>query len=146
MDISNINRHIPISNTQTSSYKTSDINPAKELTAMENTQPKKIDFRNITPNEINDLIKSGVIDLESTSIPSNIVAATLPHPQQNNPVNFEYELELAKNTKIDFLADIETSIAFKENVGEDASIHKKKLETLLAINGSDFPVSIKTEA
>ncbi len=97
-------------------------------------EPKKIDFRNVSANEINSLIKAGEEGLlgRPLMIPPNIIN--------------EYGQEYAANYKVDFLSQIEGQIGFKKSLGEDTTHLEAFLNTLKEIDGSIIPGNVNITA
>lgn len=96
--------------------------------------PEHIDLRNISMNEVNELIKAGhEIFLEVKPFVSPFIIA-------------EHGKEYAANIKVDYLGQIESSIAYKRSVNEDTSFLDNVLESLLEIQGKEFPSRVDTYA
>ncbi len=90
---------------------------------------KTVDMRNISLNEINTLIKSGVdgsLDI-LPAIPS--------------PVYGKFA-DAAADVKTDFIGTLEGHIAFQKNRGEDTAILETVLSNIKHLNGMKWPATI----
>lgn len=96
--------------------------------------PENINLRNISVNEINELISAGHHSLIEVT------------PFISPTIINQYGEEYAKNLKIDYLEQIESSIAYKRSINEDASFLDKVLDALLEIQGKKFPSRVDTYA
>jgi hypothetical protein len=105
-----------------------------ELPQDKTSQPETIDMKNVSLDEINNLIKSGVEGL------FDIVPAT-----GNNAVS-GYSSEYIASTKIDFLGQVEGYIKFQKNISGDTSRLESILENLKKIDGMKIPSSVNTIA
>ena len=90
----------------------------------------------ISLNEINELIKGGVDGLLDV----------MPWPgididKFKNDIDGSYRAALS-NKKIDFIGQIERSIAFEKNRGQSTHFSDKILARLNQINGMKFPVKV----
>jgi len=92
--------------------------------------PRNVDLRNVSINEINELIRSGVEGL--------LEVVPFISPQIVN----QYGAERAANIKIDFLGQIERSIGYKKSIGQETEFLQELLETLKEIDGTKFPSQI----
>ena len=131
MNISNIGQTIATISTQIG--KSIPSQPEKIIDSSfqdESSTPRTIDMRNVSVNEINELIKSGVEGL--------LDFVPLIPPQTVK----EYGSESAANIKIDYLGQIERSIEFKKSVAEDTSFLKEVLEKIKNIDGMAMPQKI----
>lgn len=137
MSISTIGQNASILNVQNERNLNLESKPASEITDTTDnakSQPRQIDFRNISLNEVNELIKSGVEGLLEVA------------PFVSPDIIEKHGSGYAANIKVDFLAQIESSITFGKSIGEDTSFAEKVLADILKINGSDFPSKIDTVA
>lgn len=91
--------------------------------------PLKVDMRNVSLNEINALIKSGV---------DGLLDIMPPIPA---PVYGEYAGDTA-SVKVDFLGSVEGHIAFKKSRGEDTAFLEKVLQNLKNIDGMALPPTV----
>ena len=96
-------------------------------------QPKTVDMRNVSFNEINQLIKSGVLGL-----------GLLP-PNSGQSV-YGNSPEDSANMKVDFLSQIEGHIKFKKSLGQDTSKLEGFLARLNEVNGMEIPSKIDVTA
>jgi len=131
VNISNIGQTIATISTQIG--KSIPSQPEKIIDSSfhdESSTPRTIDMRNVSVNEINELIKSGVEGL--------LDFVPLIPPQTVK----EYGSESAANIKIDYLGQIERSIEFKKSVAEDTSFLKEVLEKIKNIDGMAMPQKI----
>ncbi len=128
MHISYIGQKIPSlaipggkNNPHNSTYKFSD-------SAHKNSNPAQtVDMRNVSLNEINALIRSGETGL------LDIV------PYISRDIIDNYGAEYASNVKVDYLGQIESSIAFKKSRGEDTTFMEKVLKNVIRIDGRELP-------
>lgn len=97
-------------------------------------QPETIDMRNVSLDEINNLIMSGVEGL------LDIVPAT-----GNNAVS-GYSSEYTGSTKIDLLGQVEVYIKYQKSINDDASGLERILDNLKKIDGMKIPRSVSTLA
>lgn len=91
--------------------------------------PKSVDMHNLTLNEINALIKSGVDGLLD-------ILPAIP-----SPISGEYSGDVM-NLKTDYIGTIEGHIAFKKSIGEDTAFLQKVLERVKRLDGSKLPSTI----
>lgn len=96
-------------------------------------KPQTVDMRNVSLNEVNKLIKSGVMGLD-----------LLP-PNSGDSV-YENAPEDSANMKVDFLSQIEGHIQFKKSLGQDTSNLENFLARLNEINGMEMPSKIDVTA
>lgn len=127
---------LPVVTVQKSTNKKLQNSESLELKATSNpaTQIKTIDMRNISLNEINELIKSGVDGL------LDIV------PAVSSQLTDQYGSESAANTKVDFISQIEAGIEFKKSIGENVDFLNKVLANIRSLNGMKMPVRINASA
>lgn len=90
---------------------------------------KTVDMHNISLNEINTLIKSGVDGL------LDILPAT------PSPVYGELADDAA-DVKTDFIGNLEGQIAFQKSQGEDTAFLEKVLNRINHLNGMKWPTTI----
>jgi hypothetical protein len=91
------------------------------------TSSKKIDLHNISQNEVNELIRAGILDLDANTliiIPDKIVE--------------KYGKEYAMNIKIDLIKQTENKIAYNKSVGQPTEHDEKALTYLNSIHGKDI--------
>lgn len=102
--------------------------PKADISADKNRSSGTVDMRNVSLNEINALIKSGVDGLLDMlpAIPS---------------VYGEYAGDAA-NVKVDFIGTIEGHIAFKKSLGEDTAFLEKVLKNVKNIDGTALPPKV----
>lgn len=97
-----------------------------------NNEKRTVDMRNVSVNEINELIKAGVDGL------LDVVPYIPPH------IISEYGSEYAADIKVDFLGQMEARIEFAESRGEDTTFLEKVLANLEKIDGMEFPQQAST--
>lgn len=90
---------------------------------------KTVDMHNISLNEINTLIKSGVDGLLD-------VLPAIP-----SPVYGKFADDAA-DVKTDFIGNLEGHIAFQKNRGEDTAFLEKVLSHINQLNGMKWPTTI----
>ncbi|NOX75389.1 MAG: hypothetical protein GXP17_01930 [Gammaproteobacteria bacterium] len=110
------------------------VNKAIDSIGDTNSPPKTVDMRNVSLNEINTLIRSGVEGLLDVIpfVPPNII----------NQKGAEY----AANIKIDFLGQVEGIIEYNKSIGKDITFSQKILENLKNIDGMKLPLKINVVA
>jgi len=104
---------------------------------------RKIDMRNVSLNEINELIKLGVDGLLDV-IPYNNITEFLNlgvtpdgFYHQNSDPDGSYR-EYIMNKKIDFIGNIENAIKFEKSIGKSVGFLEKVLANLNQINGIEL--------
>jgi hypothetical protein len=96
----------------------------------DSTPPKVVNMRNVSLNEINELIKSGVDGLLDI----------LPYsPSQS--VGYSGS-KVSGSIKVDFISHVENQIKFQESIGGNAVLLKKILANIKEINGMEMPQKI----
>jgi len=131
MNISNMKTNLPVQNIQSGSNtpsKTADV--TRDSNGQATQQPRVVDMKNISLNEINELIRSGVDGL--------LEMVPFISPLTVN----QYGKEYAANIKIDFLAQVEGSIEFKRSIGKDTTLIEKVLDKLKSLDGTKMPENI----
>lgn len=102
----------------------------------ENTEtiPQHIDMSNVSVNEINRLIRSGVDGLLDVvpMIPPNIIN--------------QYGSEYAANIKVDFIGQIETAIEFNKSINKPTGFMENVLENIKSIDGMAIPAEVNVFA
>jgi len=98
-------------------------------------------MRNISLNEINQLIKSGVNGLLDR-LPLNNYADVTEITNSGNPADLEYLM----NQKYDVIGNTEKSIEFAKSIGKSTEFLEKVLANLNRINGMEFPPKIDITA
>lgn len=132
MNISNVVRYISTENLISHNNSRRNISGETVDLPRDNTaRSETIDMRNISLNEINDLIKSGVGGL------LDIV------PANNNSIISGYIFEDVNSTKVDFLGQVEGHIKFQKSIGGDISRLENILGNLKKIDGMRFPSPVK---
>jgi hypothetical protein len=91
---------------------------------------RHIDMKNISFNEINELIKSGVEGL------LDIVPAI---PVQ---VINQYGYEYAANVKIDYFSQVQGQIKFQKSTGRDTAYLERVMDNLKKLDGMKLPEKI----
>jgi len=141
MNVTSIGQYLPTANTQSGKNVAAQA-PRNISPSNENQQsiPRKVDMRNISLNEINELIRAGVDGLLDV----------MPWPginleQFKNDIDGSYREQLA-NKKIDFLGQIERSISFEKSRGQSTNFLDNILSNLKQIHGTEFPSKIDTTA
>lgn len=131
MDISNIGQTLPASSVQSGKNVPHQAVLKATDSIDETSSPyRTVDMRNVSLNEINELIRSGVDGL------LDVVPFIRP-----NIIN-QYGSEYAANVKVDFLSQIETDIEFKKSRGEDTAFIEKVLENIQNIDGTKMPLKL----
>lgn len=87
---------------------------------------RQVDFRDVSINEINALIKSGKTEL------LDVVPFIPPHLLEQ----YNYDPESIGNHRVDLLGQVEKSIDFKKSIGENASFLEKVLENIKSIDST----------
>lgn len=106
---------------------------AKVSVAADKSQSTEtVDMRNVSLNEINALIKSGVDGLLD-------ILPAIP-----SPIYGEYADDAA-NVKVDFIDTIEGHIAFKKSRGEDTAFLEKVLKNVKNIDGMALPPKVDVQ-
>ncbi|MFN6263043.1 MAG: hypothetical protein ACK4XG_09545 [Chromatiaceae bacterium] len=98
---------------------------------------KTIDLRNISFNEINELIKAGVegfLDIVP-NMPGQFNSIPSMATKNNDQRGYEY----AANTKIDYLGQVQGYIDFEKSSGRNASNLENVLKKLKEIDGMKVP-------
>jgi len=144
MDISNIGQNI--SSASVPIGKNLPPQTANQITASNGgteSPPRRVDMRNVSLNEINELIKSGVDGLLDV-IPYNNITEFLNLSvtpdgsyHQNSDPDGSYR-ESIMNKKIDFIGNIENAIKFEKSIGKSVEFLEKVLVNLNRINGMEF--------
>jgi len=137
MDILGAGQYLPTFNIQNGKNLPSQA--VSQTTIAENdTRPpvKKVDMCNISLNEVNELIRSGVEGLLDVMPWSGVDL-----DKYINDSDGSYREYLA-NQKIDFIGQIENSIAFEKSRGQSTNFLENILENLNQINGTEFPAKI----
>jgi len=135
MNISSMGMNFPVQNIQSGNNTPSKIASAASDSNIQSThQSKAVDMRNVSLNEINALIRSGVDGLLDTM------------PFISPLIVNQYGAEYAANIKVDFLAQLENSIEFKKSNGEDTAFIEKILDNLKEIDGTKVPAKINISA
>ncbi|WP_139209138.1 hypothetical protein [Aquisalimonas asiatica] len=93
---------------------------------------KQVDLRDISINELNDLIKSG--EFEGVGVAPFIS----PHILQQ----YDYDPDAIGNHRVDLLGQVEETIAFQNHIGEDTARLDAVLEDLKRVDGTYFPERI----
>ncbi len=102
---------------------------------------RQVDMRNVSLTEINQLIKSGVDGLLDALPVSNIGQSI----QLANSGSAS-DREVLMNQKVDFLGQIEQSIAFEKSRGQSSAFLEKVLANLNRIDGMNLPDSMDITA
>ncbi len=97
-------------------------------------QARTINFRNVSQNELNQMVKAGKIELEDAFmlVPPNIVN--------------EYGQEQAQNYKMDHLGALEKYAGFLIGMGEDASRVEQTIMRLKKVDGTEMPTKLDVTA
>jgi hypothetical protein len=133
MNVSMVGQIFPASNYLSGkNMPVSTANESNDVSTDTHPRSKKIDMSNISLNEINALIKSGVSELLD-------VVPCIPLQVMKQP-------EYAANYKIDLLGQVEKTIAYNESIGEDTALLEKVLEKIKSIDGMELPASVDTTA
>ena len=130
MNISNVGQNLPTSSVQSSKNVPHQTISKPVSTEKSSLLYQTVDMRNVSLNEINQLIKNGEEGLLDVLpfIPPNIIN--------------QYGSEYAANVKVDFLGQIEKNIEFKKSRGEDTAFMEKVLENIKNIDGTKIPLKI----
>ena len=97
--------------------------------ATANGQSGKVDLRNVSINEINALIKSGV--------PGLLDVVPMISPQTLEA--YGYDPERIGQHRVDLIGQVETAIEFSKSIGEETAFLEKVLENLSRIDGMSLP-------
>ena len=131
MKISTIMQTVAIKNNQTSEkVQQTLVNKVTVNDSNNSSCPKVVNLRNVSLNEINELIKSGVggfLDIVPYN-PSQSVSQT--------------GSENAGDIKIDYISHVENQIKFKKNIGGDIAFLEKILANFKEIDGMEIPTKI----
>lgn len=135
MKISNTNLSaIPAASSVAHIKPENSTNQKLASTSNDSAQPKTIDMRNISLNEINTLIKAGVDGL------LDILPAV---PAALNSQNSD---AFASDVKVDFIRQLEANIDFKKSMGENVDFLSQVLANIKSLDGMKFPLNINTTA
>ncbi len=139
MNISSIGQNLPITSVQNGKKLLSEsVNQISTSSKNIEISAKKIDMRNISINELNELIKSGVDSLlDSMPIPSGSINIE----KLNHDIDGSYRKSFM-NQKFDFLSQIENSIKFEKSINKSTDFLEKILTNLNNINGMKFPSKV----
>lgn len=107
---------------------------ALKLTTNPDAQVKTIDMRNVSLNEINALIKSGVDGL------LDIV------PAVSSQLTSQQGDESEANIKVDFISQIEATIEFHKSRGENVDFLNHVLANIRSLDGMTLPTRVDTTA
>lgn len=88
--------------------------------------PKQVDLRNVSINEINELIKTGKTEL------LDVVPFIPPHVLEQYNLNSED----IGNIHVDLLGQVEKNIDFRKSIGESVTFLEKLLEDFKSIDGA----------
>jgi hypothetical protein len=132
MDIQSIGQCTAYTSTQNARVLSNE----DPVTASETAEPRRIDLRNTTINEVNAMIKAGYSEL--------LYAVPYISPQTLGEYN--YDSELIGEHKVNFIGQVETQIAFLKSRGEDAGSFENFLKDLLRIDGSTLPGEVDLDA
>lgn len=102
---------------------------ANSQVAESSSQPRKVDMKNISLNEINELIKSGVDGLLD-------IAPAIPGMSIDGQ---DFDIEYAADVKIDLLGQIQGYIDFNKSIGESTAFAERVYDNLKKIDGTDMP-------
>jgi hypothetical protein len=131
MEISTIMQTVAIKNNQISEkIQQPLINKVTVNDSGNNSATKVVNMRNVSLNEINELIKSGVDGLLDI-VPYN--------PSQN--VRYA-GTDNAGSIKIDYISHVENQIKFQKSIGGDVAFLEKVLANIKEINGMEMPTKI----
>ncbi len=135
MNISNIGQIFPPSGVQNGE----DVSQKADFKANDSidepgSASKTVDMRNVSLNEVNQLIRSGTDEL------LQIVPFVPPH------IINKYGPEYAAGVKVDFLGQVETSLEFHRSRGEETGILEKVLEKLIDIDGTVISTKVDVMA
>ena len=128
MNISNVGQNYSITTTASGNkMPTESIAVGKNIN-QNNSQPTKIDMRNISIDEINTLIKSGESALLDVVpfIPLNVLE------QYNN------DPEKIGKIKVDLIGQVEKSIDFKKSIGENTDFLSGVLNKFKDLDGKEL--------
>jgi hypothetical protein len=135
MNISNVGQSFAAANLQSiKPVAPSAFNKESNAGASEPAAPRAVDMRNISLNEINELIKAGVDGLLDI-VPAMPVSIYQP-----------YIGEDAANTKVDYLGQIEGYIAFDRSQGKNTAFLEHVLGKVKVIDGTKFPAKVDVTA
>ncbi|WP_428739067.1 hypothetical protein [Sulfurimonas sp.] len=91
------------------------------------TSSTKIDLHNISQNEVNELIRDGILDLSANTlviIPLEIVQ--------------DYGEEYAMNMKVDLIKQTEKVIAYNKSIGQSTDSDEKVLQYFYSVQGEEI--------
>jgi hypothetical protein len=131
MNISNVRQNYAATTVQGGNVSpTSNVVEASRPVNEPGSQSRTVDMRNVSLNEINELIKSGVDELLDIVpfIPPQIIA--------------ERGAEYAANLKIDYIGQIQGAIEFERSIGSNTEFLERVLENVKEIDGMRIPDGI----
>ncbi|GAB4182381.1 MAG: hypothetical protein Tsb002_03600 [Wenzhouxiangellaceae bacterium] len=109
----------------------SDSSFSEHTRQLQTPSEKKIDMRNISLNDINELIRSGIDGGLLDVMPINAL--------KDANGNFLPNAGLGLNEKFDFMAQVENSIIFNKSIGKSTEVLEKILLKMDGIHGKAFP-------
>ncbi|WP_446809635.1 hypothetical protein ACH50O_20660 [Methylomonas sp. 2BW1-5-20] len=131
MTISNIGPSLAAYQTASGKYppRSPDIKPAATVSE-QSAGRKNVDMHNVSLNEINSLIKSGVDGLLDI-VPCIPVA-----------INNQSQADDIGNVKVDYLGQIEGMIEFQKGRNQDTAFLEKVLSNVKRIDGMALPALV----
>jgi hypothetical protein len=93
-----------------------------------NYQSTKIDMRNISIDEVNTLIKSG----------ESALLDVVPFIPPNILQQYDYNPEKIEGIRVDLIGQVETSIEFKKNRGENTDFLENVLKKFKDLDGVEL--------
>ncbi|NOX83929.1 MAG: hypothetical protein GXP06_13285 [Alphaproteobacteria bacterium] len=136
MDIQNFGTGLPTTKLQSSKNILPQTEGQKTSGAGIKSTTRQVDMRNVSLTEINQLIKSGVDGLLDALPVSNIGQSI--RLANGSPS----DREALMNQKVDFIGQIEKSIAFEKSRGLSTAFLENILANLNRIDGMNLPDSM----
>lgn len=113
-------------NKSVATTETSDTNIGIDINKQ--SSQKRIDMRNISPNDYNELVRSGITDLP------------VPMVQPGGRLHLDGQQADMADIKTDYIDQIEQSIASKTRIGDLNGVDflKERLDKVKALHGQEF--------
>lgn len=137
MDISDIGQFLPPASVQ--GGKKVPPQPVEQVAVSgeKTVSPaRRVDMRNVSLDEINELIRAGVDGLLDV-----LPVSSIDIDRVNRDADGSYRAAISSR-KIDFLGALEKSIEFEKSIGKSTDFLEKSLANLKRINGMEFPPGV----
>lgn len=128
METSGIRQNFVIQKVSSTNNLVNSGNTLPQISVTSHQNSEVINFRDISVAEINNLIQKGNDEF--------LDVVPFISPQMLNKVG--YDQAVIGEQRINFLAQVETSLEFKKSKGEDVSILENLLERMKMIDGEPF--------